>query len=56
MVSTRKKRKSKRRLLSHLDDFDQDVFIGNAMSNRQKRTAVKEGYAHYNRKLTFPMG
>ena len=32
MVSTGKKRQSIRRLLSQLDDFDQDVNIGNAMS------------------------
>ena len=30
MVSTRKKRQSNRRLLSQLDDFDQDIIIGNA--------------------------
>ena len=40
MVSTRKKRQSKRRLLSQLDDFDQDMINGNATSERQVNTAV----------------
>ena len=44
MVFTRKKRQSKRRPLSHLDDFGQDVNIGNAASERQKEiTVVSEG-------------
>ena len=43
MVSTRKKRQSNRRLLSQLDDFDQDMIIGNAASERQKNTVVNEG-------------
>ena len=43
MVSTRKKRQSKRRLLSQLDDFDQDTIIGNAASERQEITVVDEG-------------
>ena len=43
MVSTRKKRQSNRRLLSQLDDFDQDMTIGNAVSERQKNTVVNEG-------------
>ena len=34
MVSTRKKRQSNRRLLSHLDDFDQDMVIGNVASEK----------------------
>ena len=34
MVSTRKEKESNRRLLSELDDFDQDFIIGNALSNR----------------------
>ena len=42
MVSTRKKRQSNRRLLSQLDDFDQDVIIGNAASERQKGIVVNE--------------
>ena len=43
MVSTRKKRQSIRRLLSQLDDFDQDVIIGNAASERQENVVVNEG-------------
>ena len=43
MVSTRKKRESNKRLLSQLDDFEQDVFIGNAASKRQENVAVNEG-------------
>ena len=43
MVSTRKKRQSNRRLLSHLDDFDQDMVISNAASERQEDIVVSEG-------------
>ena len=43
MVSTRKKRQSNRRLLSQLDDFDQDVVIGNTASERQENIVVNEG-------------
>ena len=43
MVSTRKKGQSNRRLLSQLDDFDQDMVIGNAASERQENIAVNEG-------------
>ena len=43
MVSTRKKRQSNRRLLSQLDDFDQDVVIGNAASERRESMVVNEG-------------
>ena len=43
MVSTRKKRQSNRRLLSQLDDFDQDMIIGNAASERQENTVVNAG-------------
>ena len=43
MVSTRKKRQSSRRLLSQLDDFDQDMIIGNAVSERQENVVVNEG-------------
>ena len=43
MVSTRKKRQSNRRLLSQLDDFDQDTIIGNAVSERQENAVVNEG-------------
>ena len=43
MVSTRKRRQSNKRLLSQLDDFDQDIFIGDAASERQENTVVNEG-------------
>ena len=43
MVSTSKKRKSNRRLLSQLDDFDQDMVTGNAASARQENIVVNEG-------------
>ena len=43
MVSTRKKRQSNKRLLSQLDDFDQDMIIGNAISGRQENAVVNEG-------------
>ena len=38
MVSTRKKRQSGRRLLSQIDDIDQDMIIGNAASESQDFT------------------
>ena len=43
MVSTRKKRQSNKRLLRQLDDFDQDMIIGNAASERQENVVVNEG-------------
>ena len=43
MVSTRKKRQSNKRLLSKLADFDQDMIIGNAVSERQENAVVNEG-------------
>ena len=43
MVSTSKKRQSNRRFLSQSDDFDQDMIIGNAVSERQENTVVNEG-------------
>ena len=43
MVSTQKRRQSNRRLLSQLDDFDQDMIIRNAVSERQENTLVNEG-------------
>ena len=43
MVSTRKKRQSNKRLLSQLDDIDQDMIIGNAASERQENVVVNEG-------------
>ena len=43
MVSTRKKRQSNKKLLSQLDDFDQDMIIGNAARERQENVVVNEG-------------
>ena len=43
MVSTRKKRQSNKRLLSQLDDFDRNMIIGNAVSERLKTAVVNEG-------------
>ena len=43
MVSSRKKRQSNKRLLNQLDDFDQNVIIGNTASERQENVAVNEG-------------
>ena len=43
MVSTRKKRQSNKRRLSQLNDFDQDMIIGNAVSEIQENTVVNEG-------------
>ena len=43
MVSTRKKRQTNNRLLSQLDDFHQDMIIGNAVSERQENVVVNEG-------------
>ena len=43
MVSTRQKRQSNRRLLSQLDDFDQDTNLGNAGSERQENIVFNEG-------------
>ena len=43
MVSTRKKRQSNKRLLSQLDDFDRDMIIGNAVSEKQENAVVNEG-------------
>ena len=43
MVSTRKKRQSNKRRLGQLEDFDQDMIIGNAASERQENVAVNEG-------------
>ena len=40
MVSTRKKRQSNTRFLSQLGDFDQDIIIGNAASERQENITV----------------
>ena len=43
MVSTRKKKQSNKRLLSQLDDFDQDMIFGNTASERQESVEVNEG-------------
>ena len=43
MVSTRKKRQSNKKLLSQLDDFDQDTILGNAVSERQENVVANEG-------------
>ena len=43
MVSTRRKRQSNRSLLSQLDDFDQDIIIGNTAGERQENILVNEG-------------
>ena len=43
MVSTRKKRQSNKKLLGQLDDFDHDMIIGNAVSERQENVVVDEG-------------
>ena len=43
MVSTRKKRQTNKKLLSQLGDFDQDMIIGNAVSERQENVVVNEG-------------
>ena len=42
MVSTRKKRQSWRRLLSQLDDFDQDIIIGSVAIEERKKAAVNK--------------
>ena len=43
MPSTRKKRQSNRRFLSQLDDFDQDIIIGNSASEGQENSMISEG-------------
>ena len=42
MVSTRKKRQSNRRLLSQVDDFDEEVYIGIAATGTQENIVVNE--------------
>ena len=42
MVSNPKKRQSNKRLLSQLDDFDQDMIIGNTVSESQENVVVNE--------------
>ena len=43
MVSTRKKRQSKRRFLSQFNIFDKDIILGNTASDSQENTTVLEG-------------
>ena len=43
MVSTRKKRQSNKRLPNQIDDFDQDMIIGDAANERQENVVVNEG-------------
>ena len=43
MVSTREKRQSSRSFLNQLDDFDQDMIIGNAASERQENVMINKG-------------
>ena len=43
MVCTRKKRQSNKRLLTQLDDFDRDMIIGDAASERQENIVANEG-------------
>ena len=43
MVSTRKEAQSNRKLLSHLDDFDPDMIIGNTASEKQENIVVNDG-------------
>ena len=43
MVSTCKKTQSKRRLLSHLDGFEQDIIIRNTVGDRHENATFNEG-------------
>ena len=43
LVSTRKKRQSNRKFLTHLDDFQRDKILGNAASDRQVIVVFNEG-------------
>ena len=61
MVSNRKKKQSNRKLLSQLDDFGQDMNIGNAASERQENIVVNQstndrdfnfGISSINREIT----
>ena len=45
MVSTQKKRQQNRRLLSHLDHFDQNVLIGHAVSSGSQSVLVNNSPA-----------
>ena len=48
MVSTRKESQSNRRLLSQLDDFEQDVINDNTASDRQENATINEGTGDQN--------
>ena len=52
MVSTRKKRQSNKKLLGQLDDFDQDIIIGNTASEKHQNTRVNGGTVN----LDFTVG
>ena len=43
MVPTRNEKQSNIKLFSQLDDFDQDMIIGNPASERQENIVVNEG-------------
>ena len=43
MIFPRKKRQSNRRLLSQLDEFDQNVIIGNVASGKRETVVVNKG-------------
>ena len=43
MISTRKKRQQNKRLLIQSDDFDQDVFSGDAANSGQQCVVVTDG-------------
>ena len=43
MDSTLKKKQPNRRFFSELDDFEQNIFFRNTMSNRQEDATVNEG-------------
>ena len=43
MVSIRKKKQSSRRLLSQLEDCEQDMIVGNAASEGQENVVVNKG-------------
>ena len=43
MVFTREKKQANRRLLNQIDNFDQDIMIGNAASERQENIMANKG-------------
>ena len=54
MVSTRKKNQSNRKLLSQLDDHDQDILIRNAAKEGQENIMVNEGTNDRDFTVGFP--